>query len=254
LSPDTRAAVLVSVGLHLALLAAALLIVMPAYQKQPRDERNVRLMQIRTGFPNAQPGDVFRGRGNPQGQDTPPRSVSREVALDSGVRDYEPRPHTMRGSEEAPHILDDEKAIMPAATQTETSGGRTSTAQAQSPAGDDYLNRLQQRIAQRGTGQDAGGRAVQGEVLVYDQSQAEVARGVRRRVIPDYPANEQLAGVVHVRVDITADGRVENAMVVQKLAPAFDTASLNAARAWEFEPAPATAHHYAVIKFRYVLK
>jgi hypothetical protein len=46
---------------------------------------------------------------------------------------------------------------------------------------------------------------------------------------------------------------MENAMWCKSW-PRRSTPLVDAARAWEFEPPPATAHHYAVIKFRYVLK
>ena len=254
MSADTRLAVLVSVGLHLLLVGAALLMMLPSYERQPQDERNVRLMQVRTGFPNAVPGDVFRGRGSEQGQPQPPRTVQHELSVESGVTELEARPRVVQDVNSSPQLRDDEDAIAPAAAQADTASARTASAQAAAPAGDDYLSRLEQRLAQQGSAQDTGNQAVEGEVLVYDANDAEVSRGVRHRVIPKYPAGEQLVGQVHVRIDITPDGRVENAMLLRKLSSAFDAASMEAAAGWLFEPAPETAHHYAVIKFRYVLE
>ncbi len=230
-----------------------MLLSLPAYEKPEQDPRRVRLMQVRTGFPNAVSGDVFRGDGSPESALRPPQTVRHELAGESGASDYEARPF-VRSDEQTPYMRDDDDAIVPVTAQQDSSGARSATAGISAPAGDDYFSRLEQRLAQQGAQDDAGSQAVQGEVLVYDSSQREVARGVRKRVIPEYPAAEQVVGTVYVRIDITPDGRAVDAMVVRKLGPAFDAASLDAARGWLFDAAPEGTWHNAVIKFRYVLE
>lgn len=245
---------MISLALHALLAAAALLIVFPAYEHEDEDRHDFRLMQVRTGFPNAVPGDVFRGQGTPTQQPKPPQTVQRSAATDGGVTDFDAQPRVVQTDTQVSHIRDDEDAIMPLPAERDSAGARSAAAKPAAPVGDDYLSRLEQRLAQQGEANESAGQAVEGEVLVYDANEQEIARGVRQRSIPSYPAGEQLAGVVKVRIDILPDGGVQNAMIMQKLAPAFDAASLDAAQGWLFDAAPATASHYAVLKFRYVLE
>jgi protein TonB len=57
-------------------------------------------------------------------------------------------------------------------------------------------------------------------------------------VYPEEAYRQKIDGVVHVEYDVTVDGTVENARVVDSNPPGvFDAAALDAVRTWRFHPA-----------------
>lgn len=57
-------------------------------------------------------------------------------------------------------------------------------------------------------------------------------------VYPEEAYRQKIDGVVHVEYDVTVDGTVENARVVDSNPPGvFDAAALDAVRKWRFHPA-----------------
>ncbi|HEX5131469.1 MAG TPA: energy transducer TonB [Candidatus Krumholzibacteria bacterium] len=63
---------------------------------------------------------------------------------------------------------------------------------------------------------------------------------VDRMVEPDYPEyakQNQIEGLVQLRVNVSAGGKVESARVMESTNPIFDEPALAAVRQWRFKPA-----------------
>jgi TonB family protein len=97
----------------------------------------------------------------------------------------------------------------------------------------------------RGTPGGGGpeGLPAQGEFVYY-----EVAPVAVQKVVPDYPAIAQQAGIegtVKLLVLVGRDGHVADA-TVQTSIPMLDDAALSAVRRWRFSPALSSGHPVAV--------
>jgi periplasmic protein TonB len=76
-------------------------------------------------------------------------------------------------------------------------------------------------------------------------------------VYPEEAYRQKIEGVVRVEYDVTVDGTVENARVVESNPPGvFDAAALDAVRKWRFHPAVrngkvvATQNMVSPVKFK----
>jgi len=89
-------------------------------------------------------------------------------------------------------------------------------------------------------------------IFAQDGGVDAAKRKVRMKIAPTYPVlakRMNVEGKVKVAVTITADGRVKDARLVGG-SPVLASAALDAARQWEFDPAPKDSTEVIEFEFK----